>query len=163
MFPARSERRSPRVFDPHEVIIIDIIEAHDSSRAFAKLHGDTPRFSSLKILLVLILMIYHENKTKAINHLDLANEEVFDDLPGSPHGSTIESHVVQGGGKCISVAKWQHQRDPTCQGNARVSRLKKRDHRNAFLPRAYSRAQHPSCILYCLATPRFMRLTSPGP
>src|SRR6267154_2707687 len=29
-------------------------------------------------------------------------------------------------------------------------------------PLAYSMAQHPSCILYCLATPRRMRCTSPG-
>ena len=30
-----------------------------------------------------------------MNHLDLADEEVFDDLPGSPHGSAVQGHVVQ--------------------------------------------------------------------
>ena len=57
-------------------------------------------------------------RAQSLNDLDLANEEVFNDLPGSPHGGTVQSHVVQGRGKGISVTKRQHQWYPTCEGGA---------------------------------------------
>ena len=72
--------------------VIAPVEMHVGSQTFARLHSDGKggiRRAQNFAIKSPTRSYGTETKQKPMNYLDLADEEIFNDLPGSPHGSAV--------------------------------------------------------------------------